>query len=69
MPKNTEPPNPWCMGDGPLPDDERLLVTQIKAYAAARRNEARYHQGPCSCLGCVVRRRNQIRSGSTRRAV
>lgn len=68
MVKEPEPPNPWCLGDDPLPADTRLLITQVKAYAQARRNDAARHFQPCTCLGCKIRKYHQARSQFTRRA-
>lgn len=68
MPKRPQPSSPWCLGADPLPTDMHLLITQIHAYAEARRNIASLHRETCTCPGCVVRKYDQVRHGLTRRA-
>lgn len=46
--------------DDPLPDDADILVEQITALAAYRREEARSHRRGCKCSACVIRRRHAI---------
>lgn len=53
MPK--EPPNPWTLGDGPLPEDPIRLIEEIKAFAAQRQRDAATHPQGHNCEACRFR--------------
>jgi hypothetical protein len=50
--------SPWARGDGPLPENDHDLIAEIKALAAARRNDALKHLPGCQCDGCKIRRKH-----------
>lgn len=54
-----ELPALWGRGDGPLPNDTKKLVDEIKGLAAARQRDARTHRPFCTCDGCRLRRNRQ----------
>lgn len=53
MPK--EPPNPWTLGDDPLPEAPERLIAEIKAFAALRRRDAAAHPQGHNCEACRLR--------------
>lgn len=55
--QRAEGPNPWALGDGPLPRNVRDLVAEIKALAAARGEILRHHAQDCECRACSDMRR------------
>lgn len=60
--------NIWAYGDGPLPDSEEKLIAEIKALAAARREDALTHLKSCKCDGCKIRRSDEVTQAILRRA-
>jgi hypothetical protein len=68
MARKKDIPNPWAIGESPLPDSNEQLVDEIKALAAARRQDTLSHPEACTCDGCLVRRSDEIRQAVHRNA-
>lgn len=59
---------PQCSMDDTLPTSVRDLVGQIKTFAALRRKEALQHPKRCTCTACYVRKHDEARPCTHRRA-
>jgi hypothetical protein len=61
MTERSTPPEPPCGMDDPLPEDNRVLVRQIRDLAEIRRRKALTHGKKCACMPCEVRHYDESR--------